>query len=72
MNNKLYFTTMNDAGEEFEWNYATPDDFEDKYWNCEGIPEDMNDTVTYCEFAGKELYFNTFEDLVMVFIGACD
>ena len=70
-NNRLYFLTIDDGGEEVEWNYSSPDEFEEKYWECENIPE-MDAAITYCEFAGKELYFNTFEDLVMVFIGACD
>lgn len=70
--NKLYFTTLGGNGDkDIAWNYDTPDEFEEKYWECEDIPE-MDAVITYCEFAGKELYFNTFEDLVMTFIGACD
>lgn len=70
-NNRLYFITLGSDGKEVEWDYFSPDEFEEKYWECENIPE-MDAEIVYCEFAGKELYFNTFEDLVMTFIGACD
>ena len=68
--NKIYFKTINCDDEEREWN-LTPVELEEKYWESEDIPM-LDDTVTYCDFGGTEMYFNTFGDLVFAFLGCID
>ena len=68
---KINFTIENEKGEEVKYSW-TPEELEDHYWECEDDLPELGDLVTYCEFAGKELYFNDFEELVMVFMGCID
>lgn len=70
MEHKINFTTINSDGNEVKWSW-TPDELEEKYWGDEDIPM-LDDGMVDCEFAGQPLYFETFEDLVMTFLGAID
>lgn len=70
MENKINFTTINCDGDEVKWSW-TPDELEEKYWEDEDIPM-LDDEMVDCEFAGQKLYFGTFNDLVMTFLGAID
>lgn len=66
----INFKTLNCDDEERTWSWSV-EELEQNYWEGDDIPS-LDDPVTYCEFAGKELYFGTFEDLVFTFLGATD
>ncbi len=68
---KINFTVENSEGVERKISW-TPDELEEHYWECEEDLPEPDELVTYCEFAGKELYFNDFEELVLVFMGCID
>lgn len=70
MTNKIIFTTINCDDKEVKWSW-TPSELEDNYWNSEDIPM-LDDEIVECKFAGQDLYFNTFKDLVMTFMGCID
>lgn len=65
----INFTTINEDGEKKNWRMTT-NELQEKYWSeDEGLPN-LEDEVT--EFNIEDPYFNSFEDVVMAFVGAID
>lgn len=65
----INFTTINEDGEKKNWRMTT-NELQEKYWSeDEGLPN-LEDKVT--EFNIEDPYFNSFEDVVMAFVGAID
>jgi hypothetical protein len=65
----INFTTINEDGEKKNWSMTT-NELQEKYWSeDEGLPN-LEDKVT--EFNIEDPYFNSFEDVVMAFVGAID
>ena len=64
-NDKINFTTINCDGKEVKWSW-TPKELVDNYLESTDIPM-LDDEVVYCEFAGRELHFDTFNDLAVAF-----
>lgn len=54
---------------ETDWSLSI-DELENKYWHDRKTLPDDDATVVYCTFADTPLYFETFKDLVSIFIGA--
>lgn len=65
----INFTTINEDGEKKNWRMTT-NELQEKYWSeDEGLPN-LEDEVT--EFNIEDPYFNSFEDIIMAFVGAID
>ena len=65
----INFTTINEDGEKKNWRMTT-NELQEKYWSeDEGLPN-LEDEVT--EFNIEDPYFNSFEDVIMAFVGAVD
>ena len=67
MEHKITFISTNDKDEKRKFSF-TPDELATEYGENCNLP-DRCDTIKSCVFAGVNLYFETFGEVVTTFIG---
>jgi hypothetical protein len=65
----INFTTINEDGEKKNWSMTT-NELQEKYWSEDEDLPNLEDEVT--EFSIEDTHFNSFEDVIMAFVGAVD
>lgn len=65
----INFTTINEDGEKKNWSMTT-NELQEKYWSEDEDLPNLEDEVT--EFSIEDAHFNSFEDIVMAFLGGID
>lgn len=65
----INFTTINEDGEKKNWRMTT-NELQEKYWSEDEDLPNLEDEVT--EFSIEDAHFNSFEDIVMAFLGGID
>lgn len=65
----INFTTINEDGEKKNWSMTT-NELQEKYWSEDEDLPNLEDEVT--EFSIEDAHFNSFEDVIMAFVGAID
>lgn len=65
----INFTTINEDGEKKNWSMTT-NELQEKYWSEDENLPNLEDEVT--EFNIEDTHFNSFEDVIMAFVGAVD
>lgn len=66
----INFTTIDEQGNSKNWS-MTPNEIQEKYWS-EAFDElpDPEDKVISCEV--EDVNFESFDDMIMTFVGAAD
>lgn len=65
----INFTTINENGEKKNWSMTT-NELQEKYWSEDEDLPNLEDEVT--EFSIEDAHFNSFEDIVIAFLGGID
>lgn len=65
----INFTTINEDGEKKNWSMTT-NELQEKYWSEDEDLPNLEDEVA--EFSIEDAHFNSFEDIVMAFLGGID
>lgn len=65
----ITFTTVDEDGVK-KTSTITPNDLQEKYWSEDDDLPNLEDKVV--DFKVEDAHFDTFEDIVMTFVGAVD
>jgi hypothetical protein len=65
----INFTTINEDGEKKNWSMTT-NELQEKYWSEDEDLPNLEDEVT--EFSIEDALFDSFENIVMAFLGGID